>query len=53
MYLYQQKRKIGGKIVKSEWWRGRYRLAGNVENTEVSLETKDKEVAASKLRRIV
>ena len=52
-YLYQQKRKIGGKVVKSKAWRGRYRLPGDVKVNDVSLETTDKEVAASKLRRIV
>jgi integrase len=53
MHLYQHKRTVDGRTVRSKIWRGRYRLAEDAKLTDVGLETTDKEVAASKLRRLV
>jgi integrase len=53
MYVYQNTRKVNGRKVRSKLWRGRYRLPGDCKETDVSLETTDKEVAKAKLRRIV
>ena len=53
MYLYQQKRKPGAKVVTSKLWRGRYKLPGDLKWRDVKLETTDKVVAGERLRRIV
>ena len=52
-HIFTKRANIGGKPVKSKWWRGRYKLPGDLKCIDVSLKTADKEVAASKLRKIV
>lgn len=42
-----------GKMVKSKYWTGRYKLAGDVRPREVALRCRDKQVAEQKLRQIV
>ena len=52
-FVFKQKRRIGGKIVVSACYSGRYRLAGEFQDTTVRLEVSDKQAAESKLRKLV
>ena len=52
-FVFKQKRRIGGKLVLSACYSGRYRLAGEFQDTTVRLDVSDKQAAESKLRRIV
>ena len=53
-YVFQRKHPDAkGKMVKSKYWTGRYRLAGDVRPREVALRCRDKQVAEQKLRQIV
>jgi len=52
-FVFKQKRRVGGKIVVSSCYSGRYRLAGEFQDTTVRLEVSDKQAAESKLRKLV
>jgi integrase len=53
-YVFQRKHADAkGKTVKSKYWTGRYKLAGDVRPKEVALHCRDKQVAEQKLRQIV
>ena len=53
-YVFQRKHADAkGKTVKSKYWTGRYKLAGDVRPREVALHCRDKQVAEQKLRQIV
>ena len=52
-HVYKRKRKKNGKSVTDRFYRGRYRLDGDYEMSEVALETTDKQVAEQKLRELV
>ena len=52
--VFQRRHKNGnGKVVKSQYWTGRYKLAGDNRPREVALHCRDKQVAVQKLRQIV
>ena len=51
--VFQRKRKNAGKVVKAQYWTGRYKLTGDVRPREVALHCRDKQVAEQKLRQIV
>ena len=54
MFVFRPKIKRKGKSgVRSEYYRGRYRLPGEVRWTEVALHVTDKEVALQELRKFV
>ncbi len=52
-HVFKRKREVNGKLRVSEYYCGRYRLPDDVQDTEIALGTKDKQVAETKLRRIV
>jgi hypothetical protein len=52
-FVFKQRRRIGGKTVVGACYSGRYRLAGEFQDTTVALDVSDKQAAESKLRRIV
>ena len=52
-FVFKQKRRIGGKVVLSACYLGRYRLAGEFQDTTVPLGVSDKQAAESKLRKLV
>jgi integrase len=52
-FVFKQKRRIGGKTVVSACYSGRYRLAGEFQDTTVRLGVSDKQAAESKLRKLV
>ena len=51
--IFKPKRQRGGKTVSSRMYRGRYRLDGETQITDVPLHTNDKQVARQKLEEIV
>lgn len=51
--VYRKKRTKNGKSVIDRNYRGRFRLDGEFEPTDVPLKTPDKQVALQKLRKIV
>src|SRR4051794_40505198 len=51
--VFKRKRRINGKVCTSRFYVGRYRLPGDLKDTEVPLHTTDKQVAETQLRRIV
>ena len=51
--VYRKKRTKNGKTVIDRNYRGRFRLDGEFEATDVPLKTPDKQVAIQKLRKIV
>jgi hypothetical protein len=52
-FVFKPKRRIAGKSVTSPFYSGRFRLAGDKKPTEVRLRTRDKQVAESKLKKLV
>ena len=52
-FVFKQKRRIGGKLIVSSCYSGRYRLAGEFQDTTVRLGVSDKQAAESKLRKLV
>ena len=52
-HVFKRKRKRDGKTVTDRNYRGRYRLDGDYALTEVTLNTRDKQVAEKRLRDIV
>lgn len=52
-HVYRKKRKKNGKTVLDRNYRGRYRLDGDYEMTDVALKTIDKQIAEEKLRDII
>ena len=52
-HVFKRKRRKNGKLHVSPVYSGRYRLAGDVKDTEIALETTDKQVAETNLRLIV
>lgn len=54
MNVFRPKRKRNGKsVIVSPYYRGRYRLAGEMNWTEIALHISDKEAALQKLKKIV
>jgi len=51
--IFRPKRQRGGKSVSSRMYRGRYRLDGETQITDVPLHTNDKQVARQKLAEII
>ena len=52
-YVFRPKRRKGGKVVSSPFYKGRYQLDGDLKMTEIPLRTKDGDIADTKLKRIV
>jgi integrase len=53
MHVFRRKRRINGKLVASRCYYGRYSLPTDSHQRTVALDTTDKQVALSKLRKIV
>jgi len=51
--VYRHKRKKNGKIVMARLYRGRFRMDGETEVTEVSLNTADKRLAQQRLEELI
>ena len=51
-FVYKAKRRVNGRLKIARLYRGRYKLEGDLKNTEVPLRTSDKQVAEKKLSAI-
>ncbi len=52
-HVFKRSRTVGGKRIRAKTYSGRYRLDGDLRDTEVPLGVTDKQVAVSKLADIV
>ena len=51
--IYRHKRKKDGKVIMARLYRGRFRLDGETETTEVPLKTADKRMAQQRLEQLI